>query len=319
MMRTRDVKPQLQICIVVLATIIMIGCSTDDDEPYPDALALQGSSPTVAVAPPAQEADPAVAVSPPTQEPAPVAVSVPTGEPVPSPTATKKRTLSVYNVDASKPKTLASYRIVDRPEGQLSLEARIASSDVIIRGTVTSVNAVVDSYSVIGVDLQPKMARFAHGLAYTFTVAEYLKGSGGTTVVGVALDMDKTYETKALADAVTVTHLADRNTQWESREAIVFLKDYIAGLPESTSATDRYQIGPIRAGGLDDRYTVNSQSNKLWLPSTTAPESGSSDDSASTTSTFMLDAPGQTTMGGGRTDSTITLTNLKSGDRHNRG
>jgi len=306
-MRPRELNPQLQVCVVVLATITMAACATDAQAPYPDALEQEDPAPTMVVAPTAQEVAPAATPLPAsTQEAAPAAATSPTQEPA-------KSTLTVTTLPEAAPSnTVALSGTLDRPEGQFSLEARIASSDVIIRGTVTSVSAVIDGYSVIGVDMQPKTARFAHGLAYTFKVAEYLKGNGGTTVVGVALDMDKTYETKALADAETVTHLADRDTQWEDREAIVFLNDYSPGRAESTSAADRFQIGPIRVSGLDDWYTINSQWLKLWLPSTTAPVSGSSDDSVTTSSTFMLDAPGQTTMGGGRTDSTITLTNLKS-------
>ena len=146
---------------------------------------------------------------------------------------------------------------------------------------------------------QYRPAKFGNALEYTFTVHEYLKGSGASQVTGIVVDYWNHYPTRAEAEAADTNLLAERDTQWESREAIVFLAVPTATM---TQQADRYFFGAIREpDGLRDGYTVASEFSKRWLPRATATEGGSS-----TEQTYLMDLPGR------RTAPTITLTEMKA-------
>ena len=261
---------KLRVWIGIMATAVLMGCAA----PVP----VEPNAPTV-------EATPTVTVAP-AATPEPVVVA-------PEPTATPR------------PQILAPSSVISKPFGETSVLERVASADVIVRAEVESVSQVVDSFSIIGVDGQPKTPVFAKGLAYRFDVNEYLKGSGGNQVVGVVLDRAKTYSTKADADADTTDYLAARDTQWEDREAILFLANWRNGMPVSTKQSDRYALGAIRGGSsLEDLYTIASKYSKRWLPLATATTSGQQTE---TERTYMLDVNDGTTA-----TTTITLTKIKA-------
>ena len=211
---------------------------------------------------------------------------------------------------------------VPAPAGETTLLERIAGADAVVRAEFVSVTGVVDSFSVISGG-EPQTPEFARGLAYTFNVLEYLKGSGGTQIIALALNSFERYPTKAEADAATDTYQADRDTQWDNREAILFLWDWDIGAPLSTKQTDRYTIGAIRGGpGWWDYYTIASKWDKRWLPSTTessdtTPSQRSAGEQTGTERAYLLDVPAAPITAPGSPAAqasapTITLTALKA-------
>ena len=273
--REETLKTKLRFWIGVLATAVLLGCAAP--------------APVEPTAPPVEPV--------PTAAPAPESAGV-----APGPTATAGPAPTPEH-----PVVLTGSTIIFDPYGPTSVLERVASADVIIRAEVASVSAVVDSFSIIGLDGEPEPAVFAKGLAYTLTVHEYLKGSGGNQVVAVVLDNARRYTTEAEAEAATTDHLAARDTRWEDREALFFMWDWRTGMPVSTKQTDRYKLGSIRSAvGVDDLYTVDSRHDQRWLPLESASSSGATGQTT-TERSYVL------TVGEGTTaTTTITLSQMKT-------
>ena len=77
------------------------------------------------------------------------------------------------------------------------------------------------------------------------------------------------------------------DTQWDDREAIVFLNKDSDYIPSSSQA-DRYWLAYLRANG-EDGYTVASRWRPSWLPDAVAP--GSAGSAARGEQRFLLEAP----------------------------
>ncbi len=192
--------------------------------------------------------------------------------------------------------------------GPTTLEERIAGADAIIRARLLSVVAV--SERVTG-----RTGYFA-ALDYKFQVLEYLSGSGASDVVGVVHDTSREFQSAAGAVSAANALKDNRDTQWDDREAVVFL---IGDHPElaSLSQANRYRLGSIFAGG--DYYTVASLTGKRWLPAASAGEApGAGGASGSGEQSFLLDKP-LPASGGASGESgqsepapTITLADMKA-------
>ena len=189
--------------------------------------------------------------------------------------------------------------------GTLSLEERILYSDAIVRVRFKSVKQVVEAHNV-----QHSFLRYVGALEFTFEVLEYLKGSGHTEVKAVAFDGDDLYYTRAEAEAADTDFLSNRDTQWDDREAIVFLSND-AEFISSVSAPDRYWLTYMRANG-EDGYTVASRWAPVWLPDAASP-SGPSGASGAGEQEFLLEAPSASgASGASGQPKTITMSSLKS-------
>ena len=139
--------------------------------------------------------------------------------------------------------------------GQTSLEERIVEADVVARVRMVSVEGgVVDGYYSGPPTLHTPVMRFR------FRVLEYLKGSGGSEIVGVVPDHDSAFATAAEASAMIPSLLSGRDTRWDDREAVVFLVSEKGG----------YRLGYVGYSG-DDSFTVASRWSKNWLPEAAAP------------------------------------------------
>ena len=214
-------------------------------------------------------------------------VQEPTASTVPTPTPPKP----------AAPSALALFSMPRfGPPGESSLQERIASADLIIRAEVSSVRHVIDSGRVLNMTTgRYGPTEYSKALEYTFTVHEYLKGSGGAEVKGLAVDVWYKYPTVAEAEASGPDNLSARDTQWEDREGIFFLGEF----PSSqTHRAGRYFFGVFRGGvGEVDMYTIASEYSKRWLPSTTGSSdaSGGSGAGQGTTQTgereYFLDEP----------------------------
>ncbi len=185
-----------------------------------------------------------------------------------------------------------------RQLGEKSLEERISNHPTIVKVTLTSVSADV----VAGAELL--QGSFYVVLKFNLSVSEYLKGSGGNSIVAnrvvtrESLNQESFDTRKKAEDAISRIRDA-RDTQWDDREAILFLKDVREVTFPSLRGENRYFIGHPHT---EDNYSISSELVKAWLPSASS-SSAVTDDSQE----FLLDVPSPSDS----TTPTITLGNLK--------
>ena len=155
-------------------------------------------------------------------------------------------------------------------------------------------------------------------LKFTLTVSEYLKGSGPTSIVGVAVD-GQSYDTRVEAETARAGMLAARDSRWDDREAIFFLFHGATGLGSALDTqlqlSDHFLLAIANQYFGDDRYSLHSQENKAWLPAATSGISASETDTAKGNQKFLLDVPstsgGESGVSSVSPASTITLSDLK--------
>ena len=160
-------------------------------------------------------------------------------------------------------------------EGTVSYEEQIVWADVVARVTLSTVQAGTDQATVSG------EVRYYPAFVFTFTVLEYLKGSGASTVTAVAMDGGVYSTGQSTAQAEAVRLIADRDTTYDSRQAVVFMK--------STSTGNRYFLGYINISNQGDNYTIGSKWGRRWLPAASQSASGQS---GATEQSFLLEDPG---------------------------
>ena len=180
-------------------------------------------------------------------------------------------------------------------QGDTLIEQKIFGGDAIVKATMTSYSS--------GVFVDAK-GKFLSTLTFNLEVSEYLKGSGATNIVALWVDGTR-YDTIAEANVAEARNLANRDDQWDDRAAIIFLYDGASGLGTSLDAqfqlADHYLLAAGHRYFDDDRYSLHSTRNKIWLPA--ASGAGSTGDAQE----FLLDVPPPT-----GTAPTITLGDLKS-------
>ena len=152
--------------------------------------------------------------------------------------------------------------------GPATLEERIAGADAIVRARFLSASPVALQTT--------EHSGYIGAVELRFQVLEYLRGSGAGELVALVDDVGIPYDSsgKALEGGRAIR--AGRDTQWDSREAILFLYHSKKELPSNRQA-DRYWLGAVstypRYKG-DDGYTIASRTHKRWLPA--APDGGAS-------------------------------------------
>ena len=173
--------------------------------------------------------------------------------------------------------------------GDSLIEEKIIEYPVIVRATMTSFSSDTLLYPD---------DTFRPVLQFNLNVSEYLKGTGPSGIVAVWFH-GRSYDTRDEADNMRAVILAERDNQWDDREAIFFLFD-LSTLPQLSTQpqlTNQYALGLGSKYFVDDRYSLHSTRNKRWLPAATS--TGSTGDSQA----FLLDVPPPT--------ETITLGDLK--------
>ena len=169
--------------------------------------------------------------------------------------------------------------------GPDTLEERILRSDAIVRARLLSATPATertDPTDYIGV------------VELRFKVLEYLRGGGAGELVAL-IERDGVFygsSGKALDAARALRD--NRDTQWDNREAILFLRNVEEWLP-STKQADRYWLGSANYG-----YTVASGDSKRWLPAVAGDGAASGSDGQR----FLLDAS--------TPPATITLAGMKA-------
>ncbi len=167
-------------------------------------------------------------------------------------------------------------------DGPTSLEERIFASPVIARVRLDSATSTAESGTIFD-----GSTKYMVILEFSFSVLDYLKGTGANDIVAV-WDADPVFDTRQEAEAALPAIVAARDTQWDAREAIVFLQNSQTYLP-STQQTGRYYLSWERGSDLDDNYSIASRYNKLWLPAEAAvgaPSQPSGDQQR-----FLMDVP----------------------------
>ena len=181
--------------------------------------------------------------------------------------------------------------------GPTSLEERIFSSPVIVRVRLDSATSTLESATTV------YGTKYMVILEFSFSVLDYLKGTGANDIVAVWAAAPL-FDTRQEAEAALLTITAARDTQWDDREAILFLQDSISFLT-STEQADRYYLSWGGSWTIpDDGYSIASIHDKLWLPAEAAVGAPSqpSDDQQR----FLIDVPPAS-----GTTPTITLGELK--------
>ena len=160
------------------------------------------------------------------------------------------------------------------------IEQKIIEYPVIVRATMTSFSS--DTF------LYPD-GTFSPVLQFNLDVSEYLKGTGPSSIVAVWF-YGRFFDTREDADNKRAVILAERDNQWDDREAIFFLFDVASAGPLSVLSTqpqlaNQYILGLRDKYSPDDRYSLHSTRNKRWLPAATSASSTGDDQE------FLLDVP----------------------------
>ena len=119
--------------------------------------------------------------------------------------------------------------------GPRSLEERILASPIIARVRLDSATSTIESVTIF--DGTTKHIAL---LEFRFRALEYLKGSRGGDIVAV-WESRPLFDTRQETEAALPTIVAARDTQWDGREAIIFLQYSQTYLP-STQQTDHYYL-----------------------------------------------------------------------------
>ncbi len=149
--------------------------------------------------------------------------------------------------------------------GESSLEERITLYPTVVRATL----------NYIGVEVIEGTGRwddqFTNILKFNLTVHEYLNGSGGNTITAV-WGSSKPNDSREAAMEVTTGLVAQRDTTFDDREAIIFLENETWDLFSNAAGDDTYFLSYKDELWRDDGFSLFSKSNKLWLPLVAASE-----------------------------------------------
>ena len=308
-------------------TMMLLGCGLFDggqEAQEVETAPVELETPTGTVAPPVELETPTGTVAPP-----PVELETPTGRVTPpevserptdtvappvvletptatvaSPMETKTAMGTVTPTVATKTPigTAAPLLTVAPPlyTGPTSLEERIFASPVIARVRLDSVSSTTE----LGPTYQGM--KYSALLEFSFSVQEYLKGIGAGDIVAVWAAAPF-FDTDEEAHDALPAIVSARDSQWDDREAIVFLQTSEETLP-STQQANRYFLawgGTWVDYGDHDAYSIASRHNKLWLPAAAATDASSQP--TGDQQGFLTDVPPTT-----GTAPTITLGEIKT-------
>ncbi|MCY4473966.1 MAG: leucine-rich repeat domain-containing protein [Chloroflexi bacterium] len=179
--------------------------------------------------------------------------------------------------------------------GDTSIEQKILDSNPIVKATMTSLSSEV---------IEDADGKYAAILKFNLDVSEYLKGNGPSSIVAIWID-GRSYDTRSRAEDAMALILSERDDQWDDREAVIFMFHGASGfgptLEPQIQLADHFYFALGHQYFKDDRYSLHSTRNKIWLPA--ASGAGSTGDAQE----FLLDVPPPTA-----TALTITLDDLKA-------
>ncbi len=270
---------KLILFIVILLTSVSViaACTSNGDDATTPASTVkprvQAESHT------AVTRTPLVVTKTPVPTPAPEPTPPPTPRPTPTPTGTETPAVALETPTGTGTPPIS----VAPPlyTGPTSLEERIFASPVIARVQLDSVSSTTE----LGTTYQGM--KYLALLEFSFSVEEYLKGSGADDIVAV-WDAAPFFDTQQEAEDALPAIAAARDAQWDDRDAIVFLQTSEASLP-STQQANRYYLawgGSKIMYGDYDVYSIASRHNKLWLPAVSESSQATGDQQR-----FLTDVP----------------------------
>ena len=223
---------------------------------------------------------------------------IPMATQAPPPNAPKATELPIAEVELPAPRqriwpglmhSSVLFRFVDPPP----LDWQILDSDVIVVANFVSATAGVDTY-------EGPPAAYLPMHTLQFRASQYLKGTGPTEFTVEVLDYGphtplSGYLNREFVLDLARSSLEARNTQWDSRTGVLFLKGPLAAASEvSTDSSSRSpQSEPAGVFHLTNndllnqsafQYTVDTLSRD-WMPASEA----TSSDSRSTDSDYITD------------------------------
>ena len=176
--------------------------------------------------------------------------------------------------------------------GEESVEERIARADIVVKVELDrTTNTVVTGSGEYSDKYYP-------ALKFHLTVSEYLKGSGASSITALWV-RGKPFDTQAEAEDAAPGIATGRDTTWDDREAIFFLRKEDLGkfFAAALQGINDYYLS---AGGTyQDMYSLHNIHRKLWLPSAGTTATGDNQE-------FLLAVPEP-----GLDTPTITLGELK--------
>ena len=184
--------------------------------------------------------------------------------------------------------------------GDTLVEEKIINSPVVVTATMTSFSSEVVA-----------SASNTHRavLKFNLSVSEYLKGTGPSTMIAVWVD-GHSYATHPEATARKAAILAERDAQWDDREAVIFLHGDATGfgttLDTQLQLSDHFLLYVGDPYSSDDFYSLHSREHKRWLPAATSSSPVAS--SSSNDKEFLLDVPTASTGAAGASSSSTTPT-----------
>ena len=209
---------------------------------------------------------------------------------------------------------LMAMSVVHEVYGPSTLEERALRSDLVVRARLQSKTA---TYRRTFDQIPTSLVYFAY-VEFTFEVLEVLHGNAGDSVV-VELEVSEPYSNhhQKIGLDFTTTDATQRATdwlvseyydsQWEDRDAILFLVDienasgyYLEERPDTVGYAfvgHRYYTDASATDG-DDWFSIASAENKVWIPATSTTEGAA---------TFYLESPDVE-----QDPETETLSSLKS-------
>ena len=172
--------------------------------------------------------------------------------------------------------------------GEESIEERITNAAVVVRAWLDRITAEV--VTATG-DYEGWSGKYFVALKFHLTVSAYLNGAGGDSVTALTIQAGS-FDTRQEAEAALPDVVAERDTRWDHREAILFLQN-----------EDVEGIFSDLVRGVNEYFTWNTDLNdrygRLWLPS--AGTAGTGDNQE-----FLLAVPAD-----GVSTPTITIGELK--------
>ena len=181
--------------------------------------------------------------------------------------------------------------------GPTSIEERIASSDAIVRARLTNVTT-----EVVTTTAEKWNEHYYVAVKFQLSVSEYLYGSGANSIIAYWVSYSR-FKTVQEAEAYAPTLASRRDSQWDNRDAVLFLGDggdwEFGTLAKAQDVYFLAASGPIQG---ENFYSLTSRYDRRWLPAVSASLATPSDSKE-----FLLEEPAA-----GGSPSTITLGILKA-------
>ena len=319
-------SPLAHLAVISALTLLACACAIEPLAPTPrnDATTIAAEAINVAVtSTPRNDATAAVS-------PTPQSIADSQKLPTSTPDSSKE---SPYTLDKELEEEIrelissSGHASLMADPGFVSLDERILRSTIIARATMKSVSPRARGHHT--------PIEYFPILHFTFDVHEYLKGSGNsliTATIVISCENPRDCRPKTEQEAIdyATSWISDKsNRWWEDRESIIFLTEdeLINSEASGQSASTTYKFIPWvdyrnpvynyafthepYFGG--DEYSVISERNRVWLPTTNA----SSGASGASDSRFMLgnapkDLYPQQGVAGASFNTDISLAELKT-------